>query len=118
MAERGGAQKEAEIRERHHLAMIEKLESGAEKLEKLRQLLDRDEEMTKQNQVLEANVRQAERELELKEWAYNWKRDKEKEKPKFMLTFLCSLVFCTGAVGGFIIVGKMLKDYGSRISLS
>jgi Flp pilus assembly protein TadB len=33
----------------------------------------------------------------------------------FMFVFLSSLVFCTGAIGGFIIVGQMLKDYGSCI---
>jgi hypothetical protein len=46
------------------------------------------------------------------------KRKIEREKAAIMFVFLISLVFCAGAIGGFIVVGQMLKDYGSCILLS
>jgi hypothetical protein len=46
------------------------------------------------------------------------KRERERQRVAFMFMFLISLVFCGGAIGGFIVVGQMLKDYGSCILLS
>jgi hypothetical protein len=45
-------------------------------------------------------------------------RERESKRVAFMFMFLISLVFCAGAIGGFIVVGQMLKDYGSCILLS
>jgi hypothetical protein len=40
-----------------------------------------------------------------------------RDRAIFMFMFLSSLVFGAGAIGGFIIVGQMLEDYGSCIIL-
>jgi len=55
------------------------------------------------------NKRERERERE---------REMERKRAAFMFMFLSSLVFCAGAIGWFIVVGQMLKDYGSCILLS
>jgi hypothetical protein len=52
----------------------------------------------------------------VKRWE-EWE-EREREREKFIFIFLSSLVFCAGAIGGFVIVGQMLKDYGSCISFS
>jgi hypothetical protein len=42
----------------------------------------------------------------------------EEDRAKAAVVFLGSLVFCAGAIGGFVVVGQMLTDYGSCVSLS
>ncbi|PMD51483.1 uncharacterized protein K444DRAFT_620586 [Hyaloscypha bicolor E] len=42
----------------------------------------------------------------------------EEDRAKAAVVFLISLMFCAGAIGGFVVVGQMLKDYGSCLLLS
>ncbi|KAE8447550.1 hypothetical protein EG329_010680 [Mollisiaceae sp. DMI_Dod_QoI] len=42
----------------------------------------------------------------------------EKDRAKAALVFLGSLVFCAGAIGGFVVVGQMLTNYGSCVTIS
>lgn len=41
-----------------------------------------------------------------------------RDRGMLLVLFLSSLVFCTGAIGGFVVVGQMLKDYGSCVLIS
>jgi hypothetical protein len=42
----------------------------------------------------------------------------EEETAKAAVIFLGALVFCAGAIGGFVVVGQMLTDYGSCVLFS
>lgn len=42
----------------------------------------------------------------------------EEDRAKAGVVFLGSLGFCAGAIGGFVVVGQMLTDYGSCVLLS
>jgi len=42
----------------------------------------------------------------------------EGDRAKAAAVFLISLIFCAGAIGGFVVVGQMLTDYGSCVVLS
>jgi len=57
---------------------------------------------------------------EIKDKTMNEYRASERARARaaFMVMFLGSLVFCASAVGGLIIVGQMLKEYGSCTLLS
>ncbi len=51
------------------------------------------------------------REREERKWEEERERhERERERAAFMFMFLSSLVFCAGAIGGFMVVGQMLKD--------
>ncbi|KAN0104359.1 hypothetical protein V8E51_010104 [Hyaloscypha variabilis] len=42
----------------------------------------------------------------------------EEDRAKVAVLFLISLIFCAGAIGGFVVVGQMLSDCGSCVVLS
>ena len=46
------------------------------------------------------------------------KAKEEENRAKALIVFLVSLMFCAGAISGFVVVGQMLKEYGSCILLS
>lgn len=42
----------------------------------------------------------------------------EEDRAKAAIAFLISLIFCTGVIGGFVVVGQMITDYDSCVLLS
>jgi hypothetical protein len=82
------------------LRMLSRISAISRKIEREEEMERKREEMKRKTELM------------------NWKRERESKRVAFMLRFLSSLVFGAGAIGGFIVVGQMLEDYGSCILLS
>ncbi len=83
------------------------------------------EKIESETKGMEKEVKERiEKEKEVRERTEKEKGEREENRERasarfrFMFMFLSSLLFCGGAIGGLVIVGQMLKDYGSCILIS
>jgi hypothetical protein len=110
----------------HNVMEWEIKKNRAENFQKLKALEKaEDEELQQATVIAEARAaeefkasREAATRAEIESKAKRYKAKVEEDRAKAAVVFLGSLVFCAGAISGFVVVGQMLTDYGSCILLS
>lgn len=110
---------------RESVARAKEIQAKTEEIEKIEErfMIERIKIEAEMKGVRDKMMEHGNRAMEAEE-AYHALRgsitivDRDKARVKVLLMFLGSLVFCAGAIGGFVVVGQMLRAYGSCISLS